>query len=414
MFNWLFRNLRTFFLALMLALAVWVSAVTTDDPDEVRSYPRPVTLEVIGQDPSLVITGSLPERVSLTLRAPRSVWNELTASEGHVRAILDLSGLSAGQHTVEIQLQVDARPVRVVSLSPQVLDVNLEPLATRSFIVQVSLRGEPAVGYKAGNVAISPRQVTISGPQSIVEQVSSISTDLNIAGVRQDIKSSPTLRILNSSGLPVTGLSVSPETVQIDVPVTQQGGYRDIAVKVNVRGQVAGGYRLTNVSVFPPVLTVYSQNPALVNDLPGIVETEPLNLNGAQDNIDMRLGLVLPAGVEVIGEQTVQVQVGISAIEGSLSLTGIPIEILGLGPGLEATVSPATVDVILTGPLPVLDKLTPSEIKFIIDLTGLQVGTHQVTPRSEILITDIQVQSLIPATIEVTIKLNGSTPTLIP
>ncbi len=66
------------------------------------------------------------------------------------------------------------------------------------------------------------------------------------------------------------------------------------------------------------------------------------------------------------------------------------------------------------GPLPVLDKLTPSEIKFIIDLTGLQVGTHQVTPRSEILITDIQVQSLIPATIEVTIKLNGSTPTLIP
>ena len=122
--------------------------------------------------------------------------------------------------------------------------------------------------------------------------------------------------------------------------------------------------------------------------------------------------LTLPPGVSVVGEQTVHVQVGIAAIEGSLSLSGIPVEVIGLAPGLGAQISPGTVDVILTGPLPLLDKLTPGDIRFVVDLTGLESGTHQATPQPQILITDIRVQSLNPGTIEVVIGLIGpSTPT---
>jgi len=222
-----------------------------------------------------------------------------------------------------------------------------------------------------------------------------------------------TLRVLDAGGLAVSGLTVNPESAQVSIPITQQGGYRDIAVKVNVRGQVAGGYRLTNVSVFPPVLTVYSQNPALVNDLPGYIETEPLNLNGASDDVETRLPLVLPEGISIVGEQTVRVQVGIAAIEGSLSLSDIQVEVLGLAPGLEAQISPSTLDVILTGPLPLLDKLTRDEVRFLVDLTNLPIGTHQVVPQAELLVNDVQVQSLNPATVEVTIQ-PAQTPAVTP
>jgi YbbR domain-containing protein len=226
--------------------------------------------------------------------------------------------------------------------------------------------------------------------------------------VRLDVQSTLPIRIVDAAGRTISGLTVNPESVQVRLPITQQGGYRDIAVKVAVRGQVAGGYRLTNISVYPPVLTVFSENPALVNDLPGFVETEPLNLNGESQNVDTRLRLTLPAGISVIGDQTVQVQVGIAAIEGSLSLSGIPVDVIGLAPGLQAHISPGTVDVILTGPLPLLDKLTPGDVKFVVDLTGLTSGTHQATPQPQILIQDIRVQSLNPATIEVMIEPQGT------
>ncbi len=411
--NWFFRNMRTLLLALILALAVWVSAVTAADPDEVRAYPRPVPLEIIGQDPGLVIVGSIPSVVTITLRAPHSTWNELNTGDGLVRAVLDLSGLGAGEHTVEIQPQVDVRPVRVVSVSPQNLTLVLEPLATKSMLIHLALRGEPAIGYQAGTAILDQADAVLAGPQSLILRVSQIQAELSIAGVRQDVQTTLPLHILDANGIVISGLTINPENVQLSLPITLQGGYRDIAVKVAVRGQVAGGYRLTNISVFPPVLTVFSENPALVNDLPGFVETLPLNLNGESQNVDTRLKLTLPAGVSVVGDQTVQVQVGIAAIEGSLSLSSIPVEVIGLAPGLHAQISPSTVDVILTGPLPVLDKLTPGDVRFVVDLTGLSIGTHQATPQPQILIQDVRVQSLNPATIEVIIELLG-TPTPFP
>src|SRR5512134_2839796 len=99
------KNIRTFLLALVLGVSVWVSAVSAADPNEVRTYPNPVPIEVVGQDPALVRTNevlSMMEEVSL--RAPRSVWETLIAREDAVRAVVDLTGLSAGEHTVEVRL----------------------------------------------------------------------------------------------------------------------------------------------------------------------------------------------------------------------------------------------------------------------------------------------------------------------
>ena len=79
MIRWLATNIRTFLWALAMALAVWVAAVAVADPDEVRQYPDPIPIEIVGQDPGLVITGDVPEEIELTLRAPSSVWQQMLA-----------------------------------------------------------------------------------------------------------------------------------------------------------------------------------------------------------------------------------------------------------------------------------------------------------------------------------------------
>ena len=188
----------------------------------------------------------------------------------------------------------------------------------------------------------------------------------------------------------------------------QRGGYRDLAVKVVVRGQVASGYRLTDISVFPPVVTVFSADPNVVATLPGVVETQPLDLQNANEDITTRLDLNLPEGVSVVGEQTVLIQAGISPIESSITLSNEVVQVTGLPEGLTAQVLPATVDVILSGPLPLLDTLTRQDIRVTVDLTGLTAGTHQLTPRVEILIADVVVESILPGTVEVTLAPSGT------
>ena len=135
--------------ALVLGLSVWVAAVTAADPDEARPLPDPVSLDVVGQDPGLVVTGEVPEAVRLTLRAPQSVWNQIMTNPDSVRAVLDLSGVKAGEHRLALQIQIDARPVRIESINPASVQLQLEPLVSRRLELQTSVSGQPAVGYQA-------------------------------------------------------------------------------------------------------------------------------------------------------------------------------------------------------------------------------------------------------------------------
>jgi YbbR domain-containing protein len=384
---------------------VWIAAVTAADPDEQRVFHNPVTIEIVGQDPGLVILGEIPQEIEVTLRAPRSVWDRLEGQETPIRAVVDLAGMSAGDHSVRVQVQVLEGPARVVSASPETFTVTLEPLISRIFPVDLTLKGQPAVGFQAGAPSLAPLEVLVSGAESLVEQVKRVRVEVNLTGTRESVGQTLEVQLLDENNQAVEGLSVNPTSVLVNIPVSQQGGYRDVIVKVIPHGQVAKGYLLTNISVFPPIVTVYSTDPALVNSLPGFVETQPLELSGASEDISTRLTLELPEGVSVVGEQNVQVQVGIAPIQSNLTLSKIKIEIVGLSEGLAAQVSPAEVDVILSGPAPLLDSLLLQDIRVIVDVTELTEGTYQLTPKVEILVADIIVESVLPNTVEVVISL---------
>ncbi len=405
------ENLRTFLWAFVLAVAVWVAAVTAADPDEVRVYPNPVKIQIVGQDPGLVLRGNIPQQVQLTLRAPRSIWDQLTAQPDSVRAVLDLSGLDAGEHQLNIQIQINLRPVRIISVTPASVSLTLEPLVTQTFPIDLNLIGQLPIGYQTGIATLDPNQVAVSGPQSLVSQVTQARLNLSLNSVRENIDQNIPINLLDKNNQIISGLTLHPTTVHVTLPVSQEGGFRDVAVKVIVRGQVASGYRLDNISVFPPVITVYSSDPSLVNAMPGYVETQPIDLQGVSDNLNTRVSLNLPDGISVVGQPTVQIQAAVSAIQSSLTISGETVEVTGVAQNMQAQVSPATVDVILSGPLPVLDTLTRQDVQVSVDLSGLNSGSYQLTPRVEILVSNVTVESILPATVGVVI---GPVPTETP
>lgn len=402
--KWL-RLLPTLLTAFILSLAVWISAVTANDPIVEKAYSKQVPIEIIGQDSNMIITSEMPDRVSLVLSAPQSVWNVPLSKDDAVRAIVDLSGLEAGTHTLPVQIQITPRPVRKISQTPQFVTVTLEPLEVKELPVTLVLRGSPATGYQLSNVTINPNMVTVTGPAAAVEQVVKIRGILDVSQANQTINRSINLTALDSKDGAVSGVSIVPGEANITQEVTQRFGYRNVVVKVVATGQVADGYRLTNISVFPPTVTVFSANPQIVSDLPGYVETLPLDITDAKDDLDMSVGLNLPEGVSVVGDQTeVLVRVGVAAIESSLTLPNVPVEVIGLPTGYKATVSPQEVTVIISGPVALLDRLTITDVRAVVDGSGLTSGTYQLIPTIEINIPELQAESMLPETIQVTIS----------
>ena len=410
MLDWLGKNLRIFLLALVLAVSVWVSAVIAADPDETRPFPTPVIIEIVGQDPALVITNTYTRQIELVLQAPKSVWSQLTSRENSVRAIVDISNLGVGSFQVPIQVQVTIQPARIMSTSLESLELVLENLLTETRPVEINITGTPAIGYEAQDIVLSSEDVIISGSESVVRSVKKIAATLDISGVRLDVDGDLQLQALDENNLPVEGLTLSPAKVHATVPIIQKGGYRDLVVKVVVSGRVRTGYRLTSILVNPSVVTVFSSDIELVNSLPAFVETSQLDLTGVSADLETHLTLNLPEGVSLLGDQDVLVQVGISAIEGSLTITGLPVTVIGLSAGLVATVSPLDVDLYLSGPLPVLDMLLLTDLQVNVDTTGLVAGTYQLTPIVTIMVAGIRVETIQPGTVEVVIRKGVATP----
>lgn len=410
--RWLSSNISTLLLALVLAVAVWISAVTFDNPNEVQTL-NSVPLGIIGLDPSLIMVNDLPSKLEITLRAPRTVWDQIRARENSVQATLDLSGLGSGEYTKNIQITVAVRPYQIVLAKPTSVTVQLEPVATSTLDIELSLSGEPAVGYQAGEETLDPKTVTISGPASIVRKAAKARILVSLAGARESIDQLIGVQIVDEKNSPLRGITVSPESVHINIPVSQQGGFRDVAVKVVVQGQQAPGYRVENVSVFPPVVTVFAADPKLVDTLPGVIETQPLDIQDAKADIATRLALNLPENISIVGSKTVRVQVGISPIQTSLTLVNQPVNVIGLSKGYAAQVSPQTLDVIISGPVPVLETLTPQDVVINVDVTGLEPGVHQLKPDWDVLVSNVLVESTLPGTVEVTIYI-PDTPTATP
>jgi YbbR domain-containing protein len=406
--RWIASNFRIILLAFILSLAVWVLAVTSSDPDETASLSEPVTIEYIGQDPGLVPVGDLPTAAEVVLRAPQSVWKMITADPASVRAIVDLTGLKTGNHQVDVVIQVAISPVQVISVTPLTLAITLEPLSTVKLPVEITISGEPSIGYQLGEAILSPAEVVISGPESLVTQVVSAQVNIEASGAKETIETVFPVVVSDSTGNVLSGLTVSPGDIQVYLPVEQMGGYRDLAVKVVTVGRAASGYRLASVAAFPAIVTVYSANVTLIEALPGYVETSPLDLSGVSENIETRLSLILPADVTLVGEQTVVVQVGISPIEDSVTISYRPVVIIGLGTGYKAQVSPLTVDVIVSGPIPALESLIGSDVTVSVDTSGLGPGTYQLIPIVSIAADDIKVQSILPSTVQVTITGTGT------
>jgi YbbR domain-containing protein len=209
---------------------------------------------------------------------------------------------------------------------------------------------------------------------------------------------------VNSNGQVVNGVSISPEKVEYTQNVAERGGYRNVVVKVVTAGLVPSGYKLTSLSVFPPTVTVFATDPLLVDALPGYVETFPIDLNGKTSDFEQRITLNLPFSVQAIEADQVTVNVGIAPIESSITLEDVQVEATGLPTNKIVIIEPAKVTVVISGPVIVLQALKASDLRVLLDLTGMGTGKFTVEPKVTLNIPGLTISSLIPTTFVIEIR----------
>ena len=400
--RWLGKNLTSLILSLLLAIVIWTSAVTSANPNIETELTIP--LEVIQPATDIAIVDPLPETVTIKILAPESIILQLE-EDNLITANINLTDIEAGTYRFPVKVNIpdQIKPIRILEQTPKQLELKVSNLISKSLSISIQIEGEPVIGYKIGRLEWDQVRATVTGQETKVNQIATVVGILDISDARETISTDLKLKAQDENGVPVDAVTVEPDIVHVNQVISLQGGYRNVAVNVTTVGIVEPGYRFTSITPAPPTVMVFSEDPQLVEQLPGYVNTSALDLTGVDGYLETILELDLPNGVSVVGDPTVLVQVNITALETNMSISR-EVEIIGLLPGLSAEASPIQVSVRVSGPVPILENLILRDIRVVVDLSNLDVGTHTVSPTVEILPADVIWEDISPTTVEIVIE----------
>ena len=405
LFLHILKNIPLILLSIALAFFIWIFATISSDPTEEGRFSNSVTIETVGLEENMIVTSGLPYSVSINLRAPNSIWRRISLERVTAKAVIDVTGLEPGTHQIPINVQIGISPVQILSYSPSTANVTIEKYETREYPVTVVEKGEISSAFRASTPVVSPETVEITGTVSQLDSISTVSVELDRTNVTETIEETLTVSAYTEDGRTVRDLTIQPEKVKVTQEIKMRGGYRILSVKLAVKGEIAQGYRVDNLSVDPGYVTVYSADKELLNSLNSYIETETVMLDEISSSTNRKVSLNVPEGITLVGESTVMMNVTVSPIEGTTTMSQIPISVIGFEDGMHATISPQDIDVYLTGPIIALSEITAEDIHAFIELQDLEDGSYQLAPRVEVSSEDeIAVQSVMPATIEVQIS----------
>ncbi len=395
-----------------LAFFVWIIATLQSDPIQEQPYSN-IPIQVEHGDGLVIIEQSRPAAL-VTVRAPRSTINQLNRDDIIVRA--DLKGLGAGIHRVNLEAEASRRAS--VDTSPRFITVTLEEFAEQYKPVEPLIVGAPPEGFQQnGPPVFETNQVLVSGPISLVQQVNAVQVVVDLSDERESLEDEFRLTPVDVDGSMVDGITLDPAMIQVLVPIEARPDIREVRVTPNILAEtLPEGYALTGYTPEPSLVLV-SGTPNVLNNLPGTLFTDPIDLTGRTSSFEQTVSVQLPNDdVFIVGSPSVNVSIVVSPLLSSRQFDRIPLEALGLGEGYSLAFAPEDVTVLVTGPQLMIEALEREDVRVRVDLNGLIEGVYRIRPdvsltqqQSVVALTNL---SVLPTEIDVVIT--AGTPTATP
>lgn len=415
------NNLGFKLLAVLFAFAMWLVVYNIDDPSSSKNFTATVTIQNAQSVSDMnkcyeVIDGT--GTVSFRVTAKRSILEKLDYSD--FTAIADMSLMNVSDDGTEgsVPIAISANnytsSVKVSGLT-KYLKVSLEDLQEKQFVITADTKGKVADGFTLGDVSVSnPNVIKVSGPASVVGQISKVVATIDVSGMSVDISDNvvPVFYDEDDKTVDTTKLKLSSNTVTVSAKILST---KEVPIHFNTSGTPADTYSVVEITSDPETVQIKGSS-SVLNPISSLeIPEEVLNVDGANKDITTSIDIseYLPDGVSLTKNSQATVSVTIRIEPYTTQNYNIPvsnISVNGLDDNYNLTFGQTTVNAAVSGMSSDLSSLDANSIKGSIDVSTLGEGTHTVDVTLT-LDADKFVQQATTTDVTITRKPDGTTTT---
>lgn len=385
----LVNNLGFKILAVILAFILWLVVYNIDDPKKTKTFTTNVTVENASAVTDMnkcyeVLDGT--NTVTFSVTGKRSELDKLDDTD--FSAVADMNRLIVDSKGKKASVPIEISTRRTYSSlsinnKNKYMELSLEDLMSRRFMISADTSGKVASGYALGEVSVTnPNVLNVSGPASIVKKVDKVVATIDVDGMSSNLTDNviPVLYDADGNEVDTTRLTLSNTTVTISAKIL---GMKEVPLVFSTTGTPYGEYKVVEISSSPDTVKLKGAstvlNPLVSLEIPGSV----INVSGAKNDVKTTIDITeyLPDGVELVdtSNATVTVTVRIEAYASkTYELSSDQIRINGLGDGLSLTFDKNKIPVKVSGLKDDLDSLSADDLAASIDVSGLVAGEYQV------------------------------------
>lgn len=378
-------------IAVVIGILIW-AVVHIDPGTSPQSVTSSTDTKVI-EAATIVPIGLDTDKYMLTAMEPTvarivvegRISSLLTANNDDYVVQLDLSNVGPGIQVLPLSVKMP-NGIKEVEISPQVVTVQIEELETQTLEVQVLTEGEPAEGYIVGESSIVGdigNVVEVTMPKDDYARLGMVAVTVDITGAKATvINKKAKIMAYDTQGSLINNVKINPETLSAETIITLPS--KEVPLQLRYSGSLPEGFSLVSIST--------TQQNAVVNALQTTLDNMTiydgfiLDLSKVKESGEVMVKAEKSDSGVTVTPAEIPVKIEIEATDNRV-MNGVPVTINGLTDGLKASImnsSNGRIDVMLKGANTLLQKVKLSDVKLSLDVTDLEIGTHQLTINVEL------------------------------
>ena len=363
---------------------IWFVVVNVSNPEVSRSKEVPVNIVNEGVLTSAKKTFEITGKETVTVAYDVRTRDAYKVSASDFRAYIDLSQLYSVTGSVPVQIEVlnNKDIIMNATAKPGVVHVDTEDLQTKRFDLLAELVGETENGYAPDGITLSPQYVTLQGPVSKVGQVSAVGIEVNVSGKSGNAEgvAAPIFYDANGNRFELSDrVKVSPEEIGYVVAINK---VKALPLDFEISGEVAPGYQYVGVECARKSVSVIGLKSSLASVNKITIPASELNLDGASENrtVQVDISKYLPEGIRLAESESPMVEVRLvveKLVTSTISVTENDVHLEGEQDRYVYDFRPSRVDVTVQGLREDLDALTAADLDVTVNVSDMQPGMNE-------------------------------------